>query len=240
MPGHDGSCGCDHCEDEYLQDLRDTGKHSLNGDIDLDKVVCLNEARDGSAREVLSKPWEQRNEAAPLLVSDADEQLIVTIPFTVAVKVVSICIIGSGDDASPSRMKAFVNRSDIDFDNADGLPVTQAWDLPQRNPAGRTEIKTNVSKFQNVFTLTLYVADPPAPPPSPAPCAATAADPPASHGSYFESNFGAELTSIGFIGLKGQATKVKKGIVEATYEARALPSDHAKAGAGHTSSSLID
>jgi hypothetical protein len=45
------------------------------------------------------------------LKSDADEQLIITIEFSAAVKLKSITIVGSTEtDTNPSDLKAFINR----------------------------------------------------------------------------------------------------------------------------------
>lgn len=51
------------------------------------------------------------------LESDADEQLILHIPFKDNVKLKSISVVGEGGDMHPASMKAFKNRDDIDFDN---------------------------------------------------------------------------------------------------------------------------
>eukprot|EP01047_Picozoa_sp_COSAG01_P046523 COSAG01_NODE_4377_length_5085_cov_6.039110_4_plen_153_part_00 len=52
------------------------------------------------------------------LESDADEQLILTIPFSCAVKIKSITVVGSAAEtgSNPAEMRAFINRDDVDFD----------------------------------------------------------------------------------------------------------------------------
>jgi hypothetical protein len=52
------------------------------------------------------------------LESDADEQLILTIPFSCAVKIKSISVVGSAAEtgSNPAEMRAFINRDDVDFD----------------------------------------------------------------------------------------------------------------------------
>jgi len=118
--------------------------------------------------------------------------------FTEIVKVKSICVIGPrGDGEAPSELKVFVNRDDVDFTNADDLVATQKWDLVEEWVDG-VEYLTKMSKFINVSSLTLY----------------------------FPNNFGAELTKVYYIGFKGEFTTYKRQIVEAVYEARAIPKDH--------------
>ena len=102
----------------------------------------------------------------------------------------------------------FVNRDDVDFTNADDLPATQKWDLTEQYVDG-LEYGTKAAKFINVSSLTLY----------------------------FPDNFGAELTTIYYIGFKGEFTSYKRQVVEAVYEARPIPKDHKvgdelKAGSG--------
>jgi len=90
-----------------------------------------------------------------------------------------------------------VNRDDVDFTNADDLPATQKWDLVEQYVDG-LEYGTKAAKFINVSSITLY----------------------------FPNNFGAELTTVYYIGFKGEFTSYKRAVVEAVYEARAIPKDH--------------
>lgn len=62
----------------------------------------------------------------------------------------------SGDDGSaPSRMRAFVNRDELDFETAADLPPTQEWELAP-NPHAQLEYQTRFTKFQGVACLTLH------------------------------------------------------------------------------------
>ena len=85
----------------------------------------------------------------------------------------------------------------MDFTNVDDLAATQKWDLQEAYVDG-VEYPTKAGKFVNVSSLTLY----------------------------FPDNFGAELTTIYYIGFKGEFTSYKRAVVEAVYEARAIPKDH--------------
>ena len=113
-------------------------------------------------------------------------------------KLKSITIVGSTEtDSNPSDLKAFINRDDVDFDNADDLDPVQEWTLPERNDA-QLEFPTNFAKFQNVQSLVLY----------------------------FTANHGAEQTKLLFLGFRGTATSNKRQIVECVYESRAMLADH--------------
>jgi len=73
--GHDHGHGHDHSDDTTpaIQNL-------LYDQIDFDAVTCLNESEPGAAARVLRKPWAQRLDPAPELASDADEQLLLSVP----------------------------------------------------------------------------------------------------------------------------------------------------------------
>lgn len=128
------------------------------------------------------------------------------MPFTCAVKIKSISVVGSAveTDSNASELQVFLNRDDVDFDNVDSLDPTQGWELPARGDDAETDgeeqlyYPTAYAKFQNVQTLVLHI--------------------PANHG--------AEFTKILFIGFRGVSTGDRRGIVNATYEAMAVPSDH--------------
>ena len=65
-----------------------------------------------------AKGWCNRLNEEQVLDSDADEQLIIRLPFTSTVRIKSICVIGSSADtaSNPAEMQAFINRDDVDFD----------------------------------------------------------------------------------------------------------------------------
>ncbi|KAH0649317.1 hypothetical protein KY290_033961 [Solanum tuberosum] len=172
---------------------------SLFKHIDLPKVSALNEAVTGSVKSVF-KPWEQRLNSSEghLESNEGDPELIVFIPFTADVKIKSIAIVGGADGTSPSKMRAFVNRDGIDFSDAQSMQAIQEWDLAE-NLQGVLEYQTRYSRFQSVGNITLH----------------------------FPDNFGADTTRIQYIGLKGEATQMKRDVVaNIVYEIMPNPSDH--------------
>ncbi|XP_055820462.1 uncharacterized protein LOC129889256 isoform X1 [Solanum dulcamara] len=172
---------------------------SLFKHIDLPKVSALNEAVTGSVKSVF-KPWEQRLNSSEghLESNEGDPELIVFIPFTADVKIKSIAIVGGADGTSPAKMRAFINRDGIDFSDAQSMQSIQEWDLAE-NLQGVLEYQTRYSRFQSVGNITLH----------------------------FPDNFGADTTQIHYIGLKGEATQLKRDVVaNIVYEIMPNPSDH--------------
>ncbi|KAH9799873.1 PITH domain-containing protein [Citrus sinensis] len=223
---HDHSCEDHDCSSDW----------SLYKHIDLSKVSALNEAVPGSVKSVF-KAWEQRlnssgvihafvysfvvhflsrhwhvskkrvssvgvysqvNVPEHLESNDGDPELLVYIPFTTDVKIKSISIVGGADGTSPSKMRVFINREGIDFSDAQDMQAIQEWDLVE-NLQGVLEYQTRYSKFQSVANITLH----------------------------FPDNFGGDTTQIHYIGLKGEATQLKRDVVATiVYELRPNPSDH--------------
>jgi len=201
---HDEHCGHKH-DDEPEKERGEDG--TLFPYIDTVKVRCLNENTTGAARNVF-KPRDEKLDKTKYLESAADEQLILHIPFTCVIKLKSICIIGGENGASPSKLKVYINREDIDFDNVETMSPVQEWDL-QEDPSGLLNYPTRYAKFGNVSHLTLF----------------------------FPSNFGNDVSRIYYVGLTGEATQLKREVVHATYELRPQASDHknpAETGLGRT------
>jgi len=105
---------------------------SLRKQVDLDRVVCLNEEVPDSGKLVL-KLHEDRLSSEPSLRSpDGDPELLLTIPFTEAVTVWYVTVrngSSSRDTASPRKIKLFTNRDDLDFETARELPAQQELNL---------------------------------------------------------------------------------------------------------------
>ncbi|KAJ3299763.1 PITH domain-containing protein 1 [Borealophlyctis nickersoniae] len=182
-----------HGHDGHDHDGPDRGaEFSLYRQVDIDRVICLNEGEEGSGKNVF-KSWEQRIDTSKFVESDADEQ------FTANVKLKSIAIIGAPGEAGPSKMKAFINREDVDFDSAESISPDQEWELVRDVPRGEVaEYHTRIAKFSNLRNITLY----------------------------FPENFGADTTKIYYIGLKGEWMEVKKDPIITIYELAANPADH--------------
>lgn len=54
---------------------------SLYQHIDFDRIVTFNEETAGSGKAIVQKSWDQRLTDTPVLESDADEQLLMFVPY---------------------------------------------------------------------------------------------------------------------------------------------------------------
>lgn len=97
---HDDDHVCDHSEDGPDRGM----EFSLYQRIDLARVRCLNERVTDSIRTVF-KSYENRLDTNQFVESDADDQLIIYIPFTGSVKLKAIALYALGETA-PREMRA--------------------------------------------------------------------------------------------------------------------------------------
>lgn len=162
----------------------------------MNKLFCLNETVENSGRLVF-KSWEDKLDTTKCVESDADEELLINIPFTGDVKLKGIIVIGGEEGSHPDKVRLFKNRENMSFDDT-GSAADQEFSLV-RDTDGSVQYSTKVVTFSSVRHLSLH----------------------------FPSNFGDDSTKIYYIGLAGefsQATRV--GVVNAVYEARPIPQDH--------------
>ncbi|KAJ8101898.1 galactose-binding domain-like protein [Lipomyces tetrasporus] len=169
---------------------------SLYSRIYHDQIWTMNESEPNAGRNVV-KSWDERYDTEKILESDADEQLIMYIPFTGLVKLYSVLIRSLPDAHAPKTVKLFKNRSDIDFSIATDLKA----DAIIEHPAGIPDIVEYPLKraiFSNVKSICLFVLD----------------------------NHGEDTTQITYIGFRGEWKELSKDPVITIYEAAANPSDH--------------
>jgi len=170
--------------------------YSLFQRIDMANLTCMNETVEESGKGVF-KPWEDRLSRDKFVESDADEELLFNIPFTGNVKLKGLIVGGEDDDSFPAKVRIYKNRPNMTFDDT-GASADQEFNLV-RDTTCNLEYKVKVVTFSSVHHLTLH----------------------------FPSNFGADQTKIFYIGLAGEFTKADRvGVVNAVYEARAIPEDH--------------
>jgi hypothetical protein len=191
---HQHDCEASECSSSF----------SLYKHLNSSSLRCLNcTNQDLSILQRVFRPWGERlNELSPPLTSNEEEEddereLLIHVEFDGAVKLSAITLIGGDESSSPSKMRAFINREDLNFEEIRTLNPTQSWEL-QHDPLGILEYPTQAHKFQGVTSLDIHL----------------------------QGSFGAGCLSINFIGLKGTFTERKRQAVEAVYEARAMPSDH--------------
>jgi hypothetical protein len=76
--GHDYSEGAAH---DHTDDLTPALQNHIYEQIDFSAINTLNEADPRSGSRIVQKSWTDRLKAEPELKSDADEQLLMHIPY---------------------------------------------------------------------------------------------------------------------------------------------------------------
>ncbi|KAG4432628.1 hypothetical protein IFR05_011881 [Cadophora sp. M221] len=192
--------GHDHTGHDHSDDITPALQYSLYQHINFDDITTLNEAETGSGKAIVKKTWAERLGPKPELESDADEQLILHIPFTGQIKLHSILIRTSPSSSAPQTLKVFINRDDIDFSTASEMPPTQEFKLSQTSEVQDIQVKRAL--FGKVQSLTLFVED----------------------------NYGEDESRVSYLGFKGDWMQLGRAPSNIIYEAAANPSDHAVKG----------
>ena len=73
----DHAHGADH---DHSDEVSPALQKLIYSQIDFGKIRTLNETEPDSGLEIIQKPWTQRMDTEPSLVSDADEQLLIFVP----------------------------------------------------------------------------------------------------------------------------------------------------------------
>ncbi|KAL4973942.1 PITH domain-containing protein [Aspergillus desertorum] len=156
------------------------GYSNITEEYDVKGLELLNRDSEFAVARTLfesSKPsalgnGKDKDGAVDWVESDTDEQLMLFIPFKSTLKVHSLHITslppaeGEGDDEIPMRPRTihlYTNRSHVlGFDEADDIPPVQTvtiesgdWD----SETGTAKIDLRFVKFQNVFSLNIFVVD---------------------------------------------------------------------------------
>ena len=76
--GHNHA-GHDHDHD-HSSDIQPALQSLLYKQIDFPGIVTLNESVVGNGMRIVKKPWDNRMSVQTCLTSDADEQILMTVP----------------------------------------------------------------------------------------------------------------------------------------------------------------
>ncbi|KAL3780845.1 hypothetical protein ACHAW5_000839 [Stephanodiscus triporus] len=236
MPPH----GCDgHSHDHEHAESDDTNPSlgtSLRPSIDFHNVVCLNESRPNSGRDVL-KLHEDRLSSFPSLLSqedpDEEPELLLIVPFVEAVTIRSVCVLSHAHraprsssssevtttTAPPRTLRVYANRPNLDFETVRDLdpdatimlvPPSHQWDASHATGTIDYPLRP-AGRFHNVSEIALYFGD----------------------------NYGVDVdddghdtvqTEITYVGFKGKGTNVRRRAVEAVYETMGMKADHKQPG----------
>ncbi|KAK4046207.1 hypothetical protein OIV83_006239 [Microbotryomycetes sp. JL201] len=143
--------GC-QCGDEDAHVLLEGQQDFLFGQVDRDKVVALN-ATDPDNGKIVIRPWDDRMQEQEFVESDADEQLILQIPFTASIKLRSIIIKSGPAGHTPDKMHVFANQL-LDFDETSSQTPTQSFDVAVTRDV--IEFAVRPAKFPSIHSLTLF------------------------------------------------------------------------------------
>ena len=216
----------DHSHDSYDHDDNHTHDHSdetqpalqnlIWKEIEFEKIRTLNESELDAGAKIVEKTWPQRLNAEPELVSDADQQLLMFVPyvykpsygnnrmlayvafsFAGALKLHSILVRSSDSSAAPKTLHLFLNKDDLDFSSVIDIPPTQTLNLSQTSDIQEIPVKRRL--FGNTYSLTLFIED----------------------------NYGDQKSRLNYLGFKGEFMRLNRKPVEVLYERAANPKDHA-------------
>lgn len=85
---HDEHGGHDHGhhdhEHDHSDDITPALQSSLYEQISFDDIITLNESVTDAGKAVVKKTWVERLHPEPELASDADEQLLMTVPYDIS------------------------------------------------------------------------------------------------------------------------------------------------------------
>ncbi|KAK4866214.1 hypothetical protein LT330_008555 [Penicillium expansum] len=197
---HDGHChGEDH---DHTNDITPAIQSLLYSQINFDLITTLNETTPNSGASIVKKTWAERLNDKPELESDADEQLLMTIPFNGQVNFHSLLLYTAPTNSAPKTVKLFKNRDDLDFSTASELHPTQTIEVPQPVPGADVfELPLNRAHWNATTSVTLFIED---------------------NWSDGEE----DVTKVGYVGFKGQFMKLTREPINFLYEAAANPQDH--------------
>ncbi|PKA64960.1 PITH domain-containing protein [Apostasia shenzhenica] len=123
--------------------------------IDWRGVECLNQSTGHAIANALKQGY--RDDDGLHLESDADEQLLIYIPFTQVVKLHSVVIKGS-EEEGPRSVKLFANKENMGFSNVNDYPPSDSLVLSLEDLEGKP-ISLKYVKFQSVRSLTIFIED---------------------------------------------------------------------------------
>ncbi|XP_020579664.1 PITH domain-containing protein At3g04780 [Phalaenopsis equestris] len=123
--------------------------------VDWRGVECLNQSSAHNIDNALKQGY--RDDDGLHLESDADEQLLIYIPFTQVVKLHSVVIKGP-EEEGPRTLKLFANKENMGFSNVNDYPPSDSLILSQDDLKAKP-ISVKYVKFQNVRSLTIFIED---------------------------------------------------------------------------------
>lgn len=158
MRGADASMLEEKLKKLYSEEEGDDGDSPVKGHMDLSSLIqknaseCLNESDEHTYEHALSSK-------GGYLESDCDEQLIINLGFSQAVKLHSLKMACS-EENGPKNVKLFINQPHtLDFDSAMSMAPLQMIEFTKDDVKNGSFVPLKYVKLQNVSNLTLFVKD---------------------------------------------------------------------------------
>ncbi|KAK5997820.1 hypothetical protein PT974_00182 [Cladobotryum mycophilum] len=195
--GHGGHGHHDHDhEHDHSDDITPALQSSLYEQINFDEIVTLNEATRDSGKAVVKKTWAERLAPEPELESDADEQLLMTVPSsqTPLHPPTHLPLPLRAQDPPPVHQPGRPR-----LRRRRGVHPLQVLELSQTSDV--QEIPVKRALFGKVHRLVLFFVD--------------------NFGGGDE-----DVSRVSYVGFKGEWTKLGKAPTNIIYEAAAQPGDH--------------
>ncbi|KAK6904172.1 thioredoxin [Kwoniella mangroviensis CBS 8886] len=120
-------------------------------------LSCLNESSDHPLSSIVGP--NPGPKGTSYLESDADAELLISIPFQDQVKLKSISIFSAiSPSQAPKSIKLFINTPNIDFTDAESLNPAQEIELTPEQVKGE-KVDLRFVRFQNVRSLHILIKD---------------------------------------------------------------------------------
>jgi len=133
-----------------------SGDISLLAHLDPSQINCLNE----SSQHTLKSLLDSTNQSGYLL-SDADEQLLLNIPFNQTVRIRSLVLHTANVSQAPLKIKLLINRPSVGFEDVEDAEedeVAQVLEVTREQVAESKRIPLRFVRFQSVNSLHIFVA----------------------------------------------------------------------------------
>jgi len=190
------------CHDEsHEHDHDHASETGLSDDlfayIDTDNVTALNVSNEVPASKII-KPWHLRLDEETSIESDADDEMIIRVPFTGSVKLKSVLLKSGPGEQTPVKVCLFADEDNMDFSDIQQRQILQEFEIPQGREVGEYTVKP--AKFTNISSITLH----------------------------FPGGQGGDNIQLYYLGFRGDWTPRRRDPVITVYESQANLADHEK------------
>mmetsp|Transcript_6972 Transcript_6972/g.10989 ORF Transcript_6972/g.10989 Transcript_6972/m.10989 type:complete len:263 (-) Transcript_6972:205-993(-) len=138
----------------------DDGKYSVITEgsildlVDCSRAGCMNESASHPLSSILgNKPTQ--TPSSSFLESDADEQLLIVLPFKQTVKPRAVVLHAKIQESAPKTVKVFINMPNLEFQDAEDADPTVEFTMEGETAT----FKLPAAKCNCVSSMTIFVED---------------------------------------------------------------------------------